>query len=235
MVPASAHLVRARLPAVDSWAATRHGVCSLRQAAALRTHAHLLARKQPRAAGARVRAHDLVRNPRLWHARTPPAEERFGSHFIIGFRMGGYITFSMEYQANQRASKKSISAKLSAKGIWGSASGSVSSDKLAKESSVNIIKKVRLGAAFPARRAHLRVVCGSPPQWVLAARRRRTRHALPRRRARKLFDKDARRPTGRLDTVCKCGGSWGLVDLCLGEYCFIPPIMRSTVGLPPII
>ena len=56
--------------------------------------------------------------------------------------MGGYITFSMEYQANQRASKQAISAQLSVKGVWGSGSGSVTNNKLSKESSVNIVKKV---------------------------------------------------------------------------------------------
>lgn len=72
-----------------------------------------------------------------------PPEQRYGRYFVVGFRMGAYISFSAEFQSNQRASKQAIGAKLDVHGFWGSASSSVDTEKMRTESSVTIKKQAR--------------------------------------------------------------------------------------------
>ena len=63
--------------------------------------------------------------------------------------MGGFVSFTMDYQANQRASKETISAHVSVESVFFSASGSFNSDNEMKSNSVNIKKNARTNTLLP--------------------------------------------------------------------------------------
>mgnify|MGYP001811193762 CR=1 FL=1 len=63
--------------------------------------------------------------------------------------MGGFLTFSYEFEANQLVSKQSLSVSISAQSMLYSGSASLSMEQEAKSNSVNVKKTARTNTQLP--------------------------------------------------------------------------------------
>jgi len=73
----------------------------------------------------------------------------YGSHFIIGFRMGGYLNFGYRIQANQRVSRQEISGDLSLNLVLAFVRAGGGFAESGKGRSVNIERFVRTNTDLP--------------------------------------------------------------------------------------
>lgn len=91
----------------------------------------------------------LVLGAKAWQQLVGYTAFPNGSQSTQGFKMGGHLVFNMEFQANQRASKESISASLSVQGFWGSATASAEKQSEMRAASVNIKKRISSNTGLP--------------------------------------------------------------------------------------
>ncbi|KAI8462506.1 MAG: hypothetical protein J3K34DRAFT_500054 [Monoraphidium minutum] len=76
-------------------------------------------------------------------------EEVYGTHFIVGFRLGGYLIFYYKFQSNEQVSKMDINANLNINAKKADVDLSAEFKKKSEFTSVDITKTVRTNTRLP--------------------------------------------------------------------------------------
>jgi len=75
----------------------------------------------------------------------------YGTHFVFGFRMGGFLSYTFQYQSNEQITKSQIALQLNAEKNMNSTSASLEYKEQMAKKNVNIKSSVRTNAYLPEK------------------------------------------------------------------------------------
>jgi len=75
----------------------------------------------------------------------------YGTHFVFGFRMGGFLSYTFQYQSNEQITKGQIAVQLNAEKNMNSTSASLEYKQKMAQKNVNIKSSVRTNTYLPEK------------------------------------------------------------------------------------